>query len=87
MEKGAQLNVKTALLLSGANGKAFGKDMQIGRLLEDGKSDLVLDFPPPDVPSGDRRKIKPPPCTPREKAAKATFRQPDHVMDYVNDFG
>ena len=33
MEKGARLNVKTALLLSGANGKAFGKDMQIGRLL------------------------------------------------------
>ena len=27
------------------------------------------------------------PCTPGEKAAKATFRQPDHVMDYVNDFG
>ena len=84
MEKGAQLNVKTALLLSGANGKAFGKDMQIGRLLEEGKPDLVLDFPPPDVPPGDWRKIKPPPCTPREEAAKATFRQPGHVMDYVN---
>ena len=32
----------------------------------------------------DWRKIKPPPCTPREEAAKATFRQPGHVMDYVN---
>ena len=85
MEKGARLNVKTALLLSGANGKAFGKDMQIGRLLEEGKPDLVLDFPPPDVPPGDWRKIKPPPREPQEEEAKATlFFQPGGAMAYVD---